>query len=146
MVFVKSFSDNISNKLIYTIALSSYKGLDFWRLWTSTDTLKGNLQGGIWPIENHVAFTFCLVAFSTVAFFRRVHVFISCLKNHLFFNHVVNRTGLFFSSLSLSHFCFYTSQLTIDLSLQSQRLFEHHPDATREKLHILTSSDSLRYI
>lgn len=102
--------------------------------------MRGNLQGGCWPIENpwHLPSASWL---SLLLHFPDQYMFlISCLKSHLFFNHVVNRTGRFFP-----HFHFYTSQLTIDLNLQSQKLFEHHPDATRGKFHILTSCDSLRY-
>lgn len=103
-------------------------------------TVRSHLQIGSWMVDDHVASTFCLMSSSIAAFSKLVHVFLSCLKSRLFLNHVVNRTGHFFP-----HFHFYTSQPAINLNLPSQKLFECHHDATREKFHILTSFARLKY-
>lgn len=88
-------SDNVHDKLRYTIAISSDSGSGVWRRWMSTE---GYLRDGSWRIDSHVVVIFCLMAVSIVAFSSLVHVFISCLKSHLPFNHVVSRAGLFFTS------------------------------------------------
>lgn len=130
-LFCVCFSENTYNKLIYTVAPSSNKGLDFWRhIYTVSlgwQILKQQLPSASWLSV--------LLHFS-----KRVTVFISYLKSHLFFNHVVNRTGHF-----PPHFHFYTSQPTIDLNLHSQKLSEHHHDTIRGKFHTLTSFGRLRY-
>lgn len=147
-MFCVYFSENI---LIYILKINQYivacpssnKGLDFGGRWIHTniiDTVKSNLKSESWMVDNHVAVSFCLMAFCAVAVSKVVPVFISYLKSHLFFNHVVNRTGHF-----LPHFHFYTSQPTIDLNIHSQKLSEHHHGATRGKFHTLTTFGRLRY-